>query len=31
MTNLDQLGDIFYQIEEEEKRALREEEEKNSL
>ena len=31
MTNLDQLWDIFYQIEQEEKRALREEEEKNSL
>lgn len=31
MTNLDQLWDIFYQIEEEEKRALKEEEEKNSL
>ena len=31
LTNLDQLWDIFYQIEQEEKRALREEEEKNSL
>ncbi len=31
MTNLDQLWDIFYQIEQEEKRALKEEEEKNSL
>lgn len=30
-TNLDQLGDIFYQIEVEEKELLREEEEKNSL
>ncbi|GEM_PF-775349 len=30
-TNLDQLGDIFHQIEEEEKELLREEEEKNSL
>jgi len=31
LTNLDQMWDIFYQIEEEEKEALREEEEKNSL
>lgn len=30
-TNLDQLGDIFYQIELEEKEILREEEEKNSI
>jgi len=30
-TNLDQLGDIFYQIEVEEKELLREEEEKNSI
>ena len=31
LTNLDQLGDIFYQIEQEEKEALREEEQKNIL
>jgi len=31
MTNQDQLWDIFYQIEMEEKEALREEEEKNSI
>ena len=31
MTNLDQVWDIFYQIEMEEKQALREEEEKNSI
>ena len=31
LTNLDQLWDIFYQIEQEEKIALKEEEEKNSL
>ncbi|MDA9129087.1 hypothetical protein N9J72_01255 [Candidatus Gracilibacteria bacterium] len=31
LTNLDQLGDIFYQIEQEEKESLREEEQKNSL
>jgi hypothetical protein len=30
-TNLDQLGDIFYQIEMEEKEQLREEEEKNTI
>ena len=30
-TNLDQLGDIFYQIELEEKELLKEEEEKNAL
>jgi hypothetical protein len=30
-TNLDQLGDIFYQIEMEEKEKLRDEEDKNSL
>lgn len=30
-TNLDQLGDIFYQIEEEEKERLREEEQKNAI
>ncbi len=30
-TNLDQLGDIFYQIEQEEKEALREETQKNTL
>jgi len=30
-TNLDQLGDIFYQIELEEKEILREEEEKNTI
>jgi len=31
ITNLDQIGDIFYQIEMEEKEKLREEEEKNSI
>jgi hypothetical protein len=31
ITNLDQVWDIFYQIEVEEKQALREEEEKNSI
>jgi hypothetical protein len=31
MTNLDGLGDIFYQIEQEEKENLKEEEEKNNL
>lgn len=30
-TNLDPLGDIFYQIEQEEKESLREEEQKNTL
>ena len=30
-TNQDQIWDIFYQIELEEKEALREEEEKNSI
>ena len=31
LTNQDQIWDIFYQIEMEEKEALREEEEKNSI
>jgi len=31
ITNLDGLGDIFYQIEQEEKELLREQEEKNNL
>ena len=30
-TNLDQLGDIFYQIEMEEKQLLRDEEDKNTI
>ena len=31
LTNLDGLGDIFYQIEQEEKEALRDEENKNNI